>query len=259
MCRVHLWPPLPRFTRFSRARVLDEAPPMTGPLTVGDGTLDAAAAFGGGAAPEGVARRAVPRCRGGLRQGRTGPHRQGSRPTRVRGHRSGVPEVRGVPERPPGPSVAASGGHPTAGRRGWQRGAPHRLEAAGLRDGPQDADQPGLRRRVRVRPDGEPCHRRERTQARGPRPAPGAGRVGRVDPRPARGLRCLGGVREEPAADRRQRQLPVPRLFRGTPTASASGHASCSSTVPASGPFTASRRGSPAMACRSRRGRWPTA
>ena len=93
-------------------------------------------------------RRAVPRCRGGLREDRTGQHRHGSRPTRVRGHRSGVPEVRGVPERPPGPPMAASGGYPTAGRRGWRRGAPHRLEAAGLRDGPQDADQPGLRRRV---------------------------------------------------------------------------------------------------------------
>ena len=42
------------------------------------------------------------------------------------------------------------------------------------------------------------------------------------------------------------------------PTGSASGHASCSSTVPASGPCTALPRGCPTRGWRSRPGRWPT-
>ena len=51
---------------------------------------------------------------------------------------------------------------------------------------------------------------------------------------------------------------PPPRLFPNTPAGSASGHASCSSTVPASGPCTALARGCPTRGFRSRRGRWPT-
>ena len=88
------------------------------------------------------------------------------------------------------------------------RRAPRRVEAAGLQHGPPHAHQPGLRRGVRLRTHREPRHRREWPQARRARqPAPTRG-LGRVDPRPPRGLRCLGGLREEPAADRRQRQLP---------------------------------------------------
>ena len=50
---------------------------------------------------------------------------------------------------------------------------------------------------------------RERAQAGGARPPPGARRVGRVDRGSPRGLRLLGGVREA-APDRRQRQLQGP-------------------------------------------------
>ena len=100
----------------------------------------------------------------------------------ARGDRSRVPQVRGVPEHPPGPPVAAAGGRASASRQDLWRGAPHRLEAAGLRHRPQALDQPHLRRRLRVRPDREPRDRRERTQAHHTRLPPRPRGLGRVDP-----------------------------------------------------------------------------
>ena len=130
---------------------------------VRDGALDAAPALARGAAAQGVARRALPRRGGRLREGPPRSDRQGSRRARAPGHRSRVPQVRGVPEHPPGPPLAAAGGSAAAGCQDRWREAPHCLEAAGLRHRPQADDQPRLRRRVRVWPDGEPRDRRERT------------------------------------------------------------------------------------------------
>ena len=80
---------------------------------------------------------------------------------------AGVPQVRRASDDPPGPGVVPAGddslAHP--GRRRDRR-ADH-LALAGLSDRPSHADQPGLRRRLRLRPTDRTRDDRERAQAGG--------------------------------------------------------------------------------------------
>ena len=100
----------------------------------------------------------------------------------------------------PARACVPAGRHPRGGR------SRDRVEAAGLQHHPAHPDQPDLRRRLRVRADGQPCEHRGRSQEDHPRLQEGAEGLGSVDPESPRGLCELDGLREEPAPDRGQHQ-----------------------------------------------------
>ena len=80
------------------------------------------------------------------------------------------------------------------GRRLLRRPAANPVEAAGLQHHPPYADQPGLWRRLRVRPHRQPGDRAGWAQAGHQWMSPCPGRLGSVDPRASRGLHLVGGV-----------------------------------------------------------------
>src|SRR6266550_5654438 len=104
-----------------------------------------AATLARGLAPEGAAWRAVLHRGGRLPQGAARPYRDRSGSAGSRGHRPGIPQVRRVPQRAAGASVAAPGRDSPSGRRAGASRAADRMEITGLQHGPASADPPDLR------------------------------------------------------------------------------------------------------------------